>query len=221
MLLLKAPMLFVAIHPCSVRGCRKRKPFALLSAVSKVLYLQRLHGLHWNIQCFYLFSVSLPRVSHPQSSPSLSSFTAQSPHFSLAPTASFSFMVSLFFISLPLSFPSPISLSFHPRQFQFHIYYIFNSMDPIRSRAWELPDDAAVNMFHEQSGGSIGRRWRAEETHLISFSHILSPCTPHSHLHRPSHDECLALSCGAIIWYNDLWCVCVCFFCFFCCCSWE
>lgn len=176
MLLLKAPMLFVAIHPCTVRGFRERKPFALLSAVSKVLYLQRLHGLHWNIQCFYLFSVSLPRVSHPQSSPSLSSFAAQSPHFSLAKTAPF-FINGFTVLHLSPALPLPVTdlPLFHQRQFQFHIYYVFNSMDPIRSRAWELQDDAAVNMFHERSGVSMGRRWRAEETHLMSFFHLLSP----------------------------------------------
>lgn len=62
MLLLKATVLFVALQSYTVRqwDFRKRKPCALLSAISKVMYLQQLCGFYWNLPCFYLFLCLFP-----------------------------------------------------------------------------------------------------------------------------------------------------------------
>lgn len=100
-----------------------------------------------------LLSVSFPpRLSHPWSPPNLSFFSAHTPSLSLPACFShincpFSFLISLCFSSLCLS-PPPLSdlPLFNPRQFQFHIYYIFSSINPITNWVQELPEDAQ-NMF--------------------------------------------------------------------------
>lgn len=106
-----------------------------------------------NLNCAWVFS----KVSHLWSFSILSSTKH---HLSVYICLSYKQSLSISgFISLHLtvspflSFPSSISLSFsHQRQFQFHIDYIFNSINPIRNWTGELPEDkTAKNMFHNQS----------------------------------------------------------------------
>lgn len=160
-------MLFVAIQPYTVRGFRRRKPPALLPTVSKVLCLQQLCGFYWNLSlsaliCFYVFSLSLTCTI-------ISQFVILHCTLSLSACSFLSHKLPIFFFS-DFTVLSELPL-FHPRQFQFHIYYIFNSINPIRNWGQELPEDAtAQNMFHNRSSGSIGWKGRMEGRHLICSS---------------------------------------------------